>query len=706
MRTNRRGPGVRKDALATLSACVLAFLFLAARAHAQGPDFPAGLTPEQIFEGGTNTYVNWIELSAGGLLTSGDNAQAQQRQHMSNGAFGGVEDLHFQENLDKKTLFTLDGHGLFDLHDYKLSLALTREEVGYVRFNYENFRTWYDGAGGYFPLDNVQYRLPNDDLHIDRGEISFEAGLTLKDAPQVVFKYTHRYQDGDRSSTDWGPAQTSVGTRSLVPGFYDINEKADIFQLDVTHHIKATTFGAGVRYETGNLDDAFNVMFRPGEPVQQALTDKQGTSYDMFSVHAFTETWFQKSLFLSTGFLYENLDNTFSGSRIYGDDFDVAYMPNTLSGLGYFDLHGGSHQNEYVLNVNLMTIPLNQFTIVPAIRVQKDDWNANSSGTGTLADLTPEAFTASSERDVLEVRERIDMRYSAVTNWVFYAGPEWTEGQGDLKQNGGLTQVGGIGLPPVQEDTDDSHFYQKYFAGATWYPTRRVTLDVGGYFKQNNYDYNFDVDSTSNASTSPNRYPAYLTMQSFNTYDANGRLTLRPLQNLTLVSRYEYQYSQTHTTPDPISGLSGVDSSQITSQIIGQNICWTPWSRLNLQVGFNYVLSETKTPTSEYTQAVLNSLNNYWTLNFNAGVVLDDKTDLNLGYYYYAADDFQNNSLAGLPLGAGGRENGVTATLSRRLTPNLRLNLRYGYDNYDDFASGGNNSYRAQLIYSSLQYRF
>jgi hypothetical protein len=426
----------------------------------------------------------------------------------------------------------------------------------------------------------------------------------------------------------------------------------------------------------------------------------------MWSVHAFTETWLQKSLFFSTGFLYENLDNTFTGSRIYGDDFDVPYAPNPLAGLGYFGLNGGSHQNEYVLNLNLMTVPLNQFTIVPAIRMLKNDWNADSSGTATLADLATQPFDARSDRNLLEVRERVDLRYSAVTNWVFYAGPEWTEGQGSLKQNGGLTQVGGIGVPPIQEDTDDSHFYQKYFAGARWYPTRRVTAEVGGYYKQNTYDYQQDFDSTSNASDSPNRYPAYFQMQDFTTYDANCRLTLRPVQNVSLVTRYEWQYSKIHTTPDPISGLSGVNASQMTSQIIGQNVSWIPWYRLNLQVGFNYVLSETKTPTSDYTQAILNSQNNYWTLNFSGGFVVDDKTDLNVGYYYYTADDFQDNSAFGLPLGAAGREHGVTVTISRRLTQNLRLNLKYGYSNYEDFASGGNNNYVANLIYSSLQYRF
>ena len=47
----------------------------------------------------------------------------------------------------------------------------------------------------------------------------------------------------------------------------------------------------------------------------------------MESVHAYTETWIKPTLFLSTGFMFDNVADTFTGSRIYGDDFDVVYSP-------------------------------------------------------------------------------------------------------------------------------------------------------------------------------------------------------------------------------------------------------------------------------------------------------------------------------------------------------------------------------------------
>jgi hypothetical protein len=195
-------------------------------------------------------------------------------------------------------------------------------------------------------------------------------------------------------------------------------------------------------------------------------------------------------------------------------------------------------------------------------------------------------------------------------------------------------------------------------------------------------------------------------MQNFETYDGNLRLTIRPRQNVTVISRYEYQYSTIHTSPDPISGLSESESSRTTSHILAQDVSWTPWSRLYLQAGFNYVLSETKTPASDYTQAILPAQNDYWTLNFTSGLVLDDRTDLKVSYFYYQADNYQNNSLYGVPYGAGEEQHSITATLTRRITKNIRWALKYGYSHYTDQTFGGHRDFDAHLVYSSLQYRF
>jgi hypothetical protein len=670
---------------------------------------PPALTPEQMFEGGTNSYTNWIDFTAAQAFVRGNRAQFQQQHQIPAGTFGGISDFHFQTGIATNTTLTLEGRGILDNHDYKLTLGIEREKIGFLRLSYEQSRTWSDGDGGFFPGSGQYYPADNNPLALDRGKLSVEAGWAPDSGPKATFKYTHSFRNGDEGSTEWGYAHPtgSVLALGLSPTLEEIREHSDSFQMDVTDHIKATDAGLGVRYETGHLDDALKVTEYPGEPVQQKITDRQGTSYDLFDVHSFTDTWVKANIMVSTGLAYSGVGNTFSASRIYGNDFDVGYAPNAASGLGCYGLAGTSRLHDYVFDLNLFYKPSPHLTIVPSLRVDREDWNASSSGMETLGANAPVPFTSDSSRGLLDLRERLDLNYNGVTNWAFYGRADFTEGDGNLNQNGGLVPVAGIGILPVAEQTDDRRFFQKYSAGVRWYPSRGVTLDAGGYYKINHYHYGIGLDSTTNNGIpGDDQYPAFLAMQDFETYDANMRLTLRPWPKVTAISRYEFQLSTIHTEPDPAAGLAEVEASRMTSHILAQDVSWIPWSRLSLQAGLNYVLSETRTPASDVTQAILGAQNNYWTLNFSSLVALDNRTDLNLSYLYYLSGDYRNNSPLGVPYGAGSEEHAITATLTRRLAKNLRLAVQYGYYHYLDAAYGGNRDFGANLISASLRYRF
>ena len=129
------------------------------------------------------------------------------------------------------------------------------------------------------------------------------------------------------------------------------------------------------------MDDALKIDQFPGDSYEQKITDRQGTSYDLLNVHSFAESWLNKNVMVSSGFSFSDLDNDFSGSRIYGSEYDVSYAPNAQNGFGYYGLNGGSHLYEYVGNLNLFTRPLPHLTIVPSLRIQQQNSDATSSGT-------------------------------------------------------------------------------------------------------------------------------------------------------------------------------------------------------------------------------------------------------------------------------------------------------------------------------------
>jgi hypothetical protein len=694
---------VRRAWLARRSAIGIALAF--------GVGFAGAEDEEQnYFEGPEEAGSNWVEFGLGGFFTSGNRAQAEQNRRLADGPFGGIQDLHFQTDAGKGITLTLDGRALVDLHDYKLSLGLHKDEDHFLKFTFENFRTWSNGDGGYYPLSGDFYGAGRDAFTLDRGAFAVEGGWKFQSGPSLRAKYSHLYRDGDKGSTIWGPTHPSLmnPTAGLVPTVQEIDESRHIFELELTHRIKQTDVGLGGVYEFGDLNNARKISQYPGEGIlagERKITNREKTDYDFYSVHAFAENWLKPNLFFSTGYLFSQMDNDTTGSRIWGDDFDVAFTTNPAHGQGYTNLLSSARKQEHVVNINLMSQASQTFTITPSVRVQRQDWDANSTANSTFGNNTFGATASNADADAIDIRERLDLRYTGVTNWVFTARGEWTQGQGTQTESGGLFNAINNPGVPIDRETETTRFFQKYSLGAKWYAARRLSFDFGGYYKHNEYDYDHGVDSTPN-NAGANRYPAYLTLQKFETYDGNLRVTWRPRANLTLVSRYEYQVSTVTTTPDPVSGFGGVESSELTSHILAQNVSWAPWSRLYFQVGANYVNSELTSPVTSFTDAVLAAQNNYWTLNANAGFVVDDRTDLNLGYTYYLADNFTDNTPAGVPLGSGAEEHGINTTVVRRINQNLRATLRYGYYHYTDESAGGRRDYEAHVVFTSLQYRF
>jgi hypothetical protein len=187
------------------------------------------------------------------------------------------------------------------------------------------------------------------------------------------------------------------------------------------------------------------------------------------------------------------------------------------------------------------------------------------------------------------------------------------------------------------------------------------------------------------------------------------------LGTLALVSRYDF----VRTTIDskwgvfPDGGIRDELQSGLTTQhVITESINWNPLARLYLQTDVAYVMDQTETPANNInlipntSPTITNFRNDYWTVTAGAGFVIDQKTDLRADYSFYCANDHFKNSRVALPFGMGATEHNASATLTRELSKNMRLLLKYTYFTYEDVTSGNHNNYEAHSIFSSLQYRF
>jgi hypothetical protein len=653
-------------------------------------------------------YRNWFDVSVGGNMVRGNKAQFMENHQMPAGAYGGVSNFHYEQDVGKKGLFEIDGRGIFDNHDYSLTLNVQHPDYGYLRGGYREFRTWYNGTGGYLPVNDGMFHLENAELAIDRGEFWFEGGLTLPDKPILTFRYSHQFREGDKDSTIWGDTKSNLpDARGIVPTFLDIDEKRDIFQIDAEHTLSNTRFGAGLIFESSKEDDSRNILRNPGEAGQRYVTQEEKVDTDLFNVHAFQETWFKDNLLFTSGYSFTTMDTDIGGSRIYGMDYDSIYDP-TYPGRqnrdeGFLNLTGGSRVDQHVANLNLMLTPWENFTITTSLRIENDEQSGNADYTETNvgSDLVSSqaAINNTRERGFTDVSEGFEARYTGVTNWVLYARTEWLEGDGTLAEREAEADTG-----LVFRDTDSGRFTQKYAAGANWYPVRNLNFAGQYYYKSLKNDYNHTLDSTSNLPTSGDRYPAFIRSQNFTTHDVNFRATIRPLPNLTLVSRYDFQLSTVNSYMDY---LTPMESGNITTHIFGESLSWSPMSRLFLQGSLNYVIDRGETPAVDLFPAYIQrSDNDYVDANVTVGFALTGKTDLQAQYFLYYANNYADNSAVSVPYNTSAEQHGITGTLIHRFSKAMQWTIKYGWTSYTDKLYGGMNDYEAHMIESSFRYRF
>lgn len=682
-------------------------------------------------------YKNWIELGIGGLIINGDAAQFKQEHRMSGDVFGGIQDMHYEHTVGKNGLFSIDGHAIWDNNDYDVKMELSQPNVGYIKAGYTEFRSWYDGNGGFLsPHGGTWFAPPFPEMHIDRGDAWVELGLRVPDWPEITIRYSHEFRFGQKDSTIWGDTNLTGlrppfnSTRKIIPSLRDIDEKRDIVSLEISKTIGNTDVLLGMRYEHNTNDYSLNTERGAGQlppavspPGQQRkVTQTQNDDVELFSGHGITVTRFNDSLWFSAGYSYTTLQNDLSGSRITGTHWDEAFG-EPVPTLGqrdhaFIDLAGIAQTREHVVNANLFWMPLESLAIVSGFRYTHE--NVDSQSTFLAEEPVPnrppftplnpprgfhygppEPANGARMADYDRFAERLELRYTGIKDWLFYAEGEWEEDCGHVDEFQTIDEA-------EESLNKDTHALgQKYTIGANWYPMMRLNLSGQYFHKIASYDEDLITS----------QFPRLLN-QDWNIDDFNVRITFRPkipacLGTLALVTRYDF----VHTEIDGQWFFEGEtfaeeETGVIKKHVISESLTWNPLARFYLQANVSYVLNQTDTPANTIElvpgggATVVNFRNDYWTATSGAGFILDDKTNLYGDFSFYCANDHFNNAGVAVPYGLGGTEYTASASITRQITPQMRLLLRYGYFNYRDSTFGGHNNYEAHSIYSGLQFRF
>lgn len=716
---------------AARALCVLSASLAAFNGYAADPAAPAN-------DSADDETRNWIDFSVGGNFVNGDSAAFRERTQQPREVFGGVSDFHYEMDVGKKGLFEVDGRGIFDARDYDLRVKLSDPDKGYVTTGYRQYSTYYDGSGGYSPANGMFFDFWDDEMRVERSKFFFEAGLTLEEKPEIRIRYDNDRRDGRKDTTSWGESSvTGVGSRKLAPAFYELDEDRHSIALDIAHNISNTRVGVGGRAEFSSLDNSRNMIRNALEVTQRFYTHRDEVETDLYNARAWSDTQLNDQWKLTTAYSFTSMDTDTSGFRSIGAAFgtnpDPALLANfggppttvypagaTVAGRqvrdhGFYELEGGSRVDQHVTAINVMWRPTDHLTVVPSIRVEAskqrgaaefEDYEVATVTAAPPAGATrrvvvPELIRNTRRREILDVAESIEARYTGMTNWVHYLRGEWLQGSGDLSEYETFVDLGRTDIYRTTESTGRG---QKYVAGSTWYPSRKVSTAFQYYHRIRENDYDHVVDSSP--LIGGGEYPAFIKKQNFDTDDVNLRVTLRPLSQLTFVTRYDFQYS---TILSQMGTLPEARSAKSIAHIITESITWSPLSWMYVQASGSYTVDRLSTPATFTTvpSVVEVTKNNYYTAMGTVGFALSDKDDLTANYSYFLADNYNPALIAvSVPYGASLEEHSIGAGWVHRFSKRLQLTTRYAFMTSDNETSGGYDNFDAHMVSTSLRWRF
>ena len=293
---------------------------------------------------------------------------------------------------------------------------------------YKQFRTWYDGKGGF--LDGAQYRFPawGDELTLDRGEFSLEAGLRMEKMPEITLSYKHAFRNGQKDSLAWGEGvpsnnlPASANQFKVAPALWDIDEQSDTFELGIEHTLGNTDLGLGLVFEHASYSNTRTntrgyLTSSPPAKSSSAYREVSQTdnySMDLFAGNIHSVTRFNDKLWLSAGFAYNSVNTDTDGSTR-----SISFNSPLYSGTRaeeYLGTSGGGQASQLIGNLNLMWNPMPDLTITPSLRYEHEERDALSTNPFYLP-LTPGTISYASAKADSELDETIgalDIRYTGL----------------------------------------------------------------------------------------------------------------------------------------------------------------------------------------------------------------------------------------------------------------------------------------------------
>jgi len=646
------------------------------------------------------------------VAVEGDHDKFQAHHWTPQGYTGGVENLSLAYTFPDGTEFSAESHALIDQNDLGTDVFLSKEGLGFISFDYAEFRKYYDPTGGvYYRFQRFPSNDTLKDLALDIGTFGVETGLTLEGMPELTLGYEREFKDGAKSRLSWTAVTEGSTTRNIGPSWQDVDEIVDTFAVTADHDMGGFVVKGEQRWELvrSELFREEKSLATTGAAAETKIRRQdQAPESTLMTTLLKGERWFlSEKAFFASAYRFAHMNNReFESLNEFNENGVATNFPNPKQQVN------ARADNDYDTHTWVGTLTgspwswLSLGTKLKSEVIKKDSNSSYPADTGGTAPngVIDRVDVSLNNTKAVRWGEGVSVRFFGIPRAALYTELELEQSRVLLRED--RKSLDG-------PDTGNGSSAGEVFNRETVTDVRRGAWTVGGRFdpwpfldltthvrrRVNDNDYDDQRESAAAATA----LSAFIDEQNQHTNEFTIRTTLRPCRWFRSSFRYQFRdddYSTRFEAQDTVK--TGMQSHVYTSDVTVQ-----PLRTLLTTASFSRQDASTTTPARLASSANTPTFNadvSTWMLS--ADYAPTSTLSWNSTVLYSWASNFNDFTATGLPLGADVTRLDATTGFTWSVREDTSVKAEYGLYSYLPNSVAESGNYHAHVIWLEVSQAF
>lgn len=636
----------------------------------------------------------------------GNKDRYRQMEWRTDGAMWGTPEYSLTEGDEEDVFMELKGHDMIRNGDYGNELLLSKKGLGFLEFNFDQYRKYFDGSGGVMPGFSQFHVIKLDrDLYLDIGKIEVEAGLRMEDVPEVTLKYEHEYKEGAKSRLTWGGVVEGL-TRKTAPSWQEVDESVDVFEIEAAHQVAGFDIDVDQRFEDistrlRRYERNYSVNTTASQNITRIQDQQPESFYSGTGLRA--SRWaLEDKIHSSFGYHYQYIKTTEWESL---KEYNVVMAPTCASTNcenkdGAFST-AQSDLQDFVWSGDYF--PTKNFSTGLKLKAGFEQRHADSDYPGDYTAPNPDGIPNRIEKSYTtdqrhNLAQTITLRYTGIPNTSLYTDLSLEQRRSWISED--RQSIGVQGTPSSGESWERETIWnprtEAWTAGVSYSPNYRFTVipQLRLFHSTQDYDDKRETVGTGAARS------AFVDKMKYSAVEYSTRAMYRPtgwlhtgfkymLQNNLYASRAENETYQ--------------DSTMLNNSYSFDTYLY-PRSDLSFSSVLTLYDSAVRTPASNNTAAFGTFKSDVASWMVGADYAPFEDLSIHQDIYYSWANNYEDFSQTGLPYGAAFNRVGYTIKFDWTRFKKWKLGPIYSFSHYGPNPDYDAGRYTAHLLGMDIAY--